>query len=71
MEVGPEGHRSPGKLDIDQEGNLKGSGTGNRLPPVLEDELAENKIGQLSRELLLQLWRKKVSLWSFKKGHYN
>lgn len=43
MGVSPEGHRSPGKLDVAQEGIIKGSGLGNRLPPVLEHELERKK----------------------------
>jgi len=43
----------PGVLDIAQDGNLKGSGTG--CPPVPEDEPSGKKTCLANGELLLRL----------------
>ena len=55
----PEGQRSPGRLDILQEGNLKGAGAGR--PHVLKDELAGKKTGLAEQRALAGTQEKKES----------
>lgn len=45
-----QGQRSPGRLDILQEGNPKGTGVGS--PYVLKGELLGGRLFWLNRELL-------------------
>jgi len=52
----PEGQRSPGRLDVLQEGNLKGAGAGH--PHVLKHEL-EGKKTRLSEQRALARTQKK------------
>lgn len=54
LRVGPEGQRDPGRLDIAQEGNLKGAGAG--CPCVL---LWGRRLTWLNREIC----------WDFKGGN--
>ncbi|GAB0179913.1 hypothetical protein GRJ2_000456600 [Grus japonensis] len=61
----PEGQRSPGRLDILQEGNLKGTAAG--CPHVLKDGQRGRRPAWLNRELWLEVRKKRVyDLW--KKG---
>jgi len=53
----PEGPRSLGRLDIPQEGNLKGAGTGH--PYVLKDKQRGRRPACLNRELWLELGKKR------------
>ena len=56
----PEGQRSPGRLDILQEGSLQGIGAGR--PYVLKDELVGKKTGLAEQRALAGTREKKESL---------
>jgi len=55
-----EGQRSPGRLDILQEGNLKDAGPGHPLVP--KDELAGKKTGLTENKALAGTRKKERSL---------
>ena len=59
----PEGQRSPGRLDILQEGNLKGTGAGH--PHVLKDEPAGKKTSLAEQRALAGTQGKKKEFMTF------
>ncbi|KAK4826796.1 hypothetical protein QYF61_011604, partial [Mycteria americana] len=62
----PEGQRSPGRLDILQEGNLKGTGAG--CPHVPKDEPAGKKTGLAEQKALAGIQEKGRVYDLWKKG---
>ena len=59
----PEGQRSPARLDVLQEGNLKGTGAGH--PHVLKDEQAGSKTSLAEQRALAGTWAKKGEFMTF------
>jgi len=56
----PEVQRSPGRLNILQEGKFKGAGAG--CPHVLKDKLVGKKAGQAEQRTFPGTWEKKERL---------
>jgi len=59
----------PGRLDILQEGNLKGAGAGHSY--LLKGELAGKKTGLAEWRALSESQENKESLWPLEKGAGN